>query len=64
MALVIGISLGLGELFDDDKEAELRWLRYERSELGNLSPLEHMLKGDFLNLKDVTNLLDVARGLR
>lgn len=64
MALVIGISIGLGELFDDDKNAELQWLTSARSELSSLSPLEHMLKGDLLNLRDVVELLDNARGLR
>jgi hypothetical protein len=63
MALVIGISIGLGDLFDDDKDAELRWLGSARSELGSLSPLEHMLKGDLLNIRDVVDLLDAARGL-
>lgn len=64
MALVIGISIGLGELFDDDKDAELQWLISKRSELGNVSPLEHMLKGDLLNVKDIVDLVNNARGLR
>lgn len=64
MALVIGISIGLGELFDDDKNAELQWLNSGRSELSGLSPLEHMLKGDLLNLRNVVEILDYARGLR
>lgn len=64
MALVIGISIGLGELFRDDKDAELQWLTSERSELGGVSPLEHMLKGDLLNLRDVVDFVDNARGLR
>ncbi len=63
MAFVIGISIGLGELFNDDKDAELRWLSSARSELGSLSPLEHMLKGDLLNIRDVIDLVDNARGL-
>ncbi len=64
MALVIGISIGLGELFDDDKDAELQWLTSKRPELGSISPLEHMLKGDLLNVRDVVDLVDNARGLR
>ncbi len=63
MAMVIGISIGLGELFDDAKDAELQWLTTKRSELGGFSPLEHMLKGDLLNLRDVVDLVDNARGL-
>lgn len=64
MALVIGISIGLGELFDDDKDAELQWLNATRSNLGGHSPLKHMLKGNLLNLRDVVDILDDARGLR
>ena len=64
MALVIGISVGLGELFDDAKDAELQWLTSKRSETGGISPLEHMLKGDLLNVRDVVDLVDNARGLR
>ncbi len=64
MALVIGISVGLGELFDDNKDAELNWLNSTRAELGGNSPIEHMLKGDLLNIMNVTNLVDNARDLR
>lgn len=64
MALVIGISIGLGELFDDDKGGELQWLNSTRSDLGDVSPLEHMLKGDLLNIRDVVDLVDNARGLK
>ena len=64
MALVIGISIGLGELFDDDKDGELQWLNSTRPDLGGVSPLEHMLKGDLLNIRDVVDLVDNARGLK
>ena len=64
MAFVIGISIGLGELFNDDKDAEFRWLSSARSELGSLSPLAHMLNGDMLNIRDVIDLMDNARGVR
>ena len=64
MAFVIGISIGLGELFNDDKDAEFHWLSSARSELGSLSPLKHMLRGDLLNIRDVIDLMDNARGLR
>ncbi len=64
MALVIGISIGLGELFDDNKDGELQWLNSARSNLGGVSPLEHMLKGDLLNIRDVIDLVDNARGLK
>ena len=64
MALVIGISIGLGELFNDDEVAERQWLNSARSEFGGLSPLRHMLEGDLLNIRDAVDLLDGARGLR
>ncbi len=64
MALVIGISIGLGELFDDDKDGELQWLNSTRSDLGGDSPLDFMLKGAFLNIRDVVDLVDNARGLK
>jgi hypothetical protein len=64
MALVIGISIGLGDLFDDSREGELKWLNTRRSELGDLSPLSSMLGGDLSKLMDVVDLLDRARGLR
>lgn len=64
MALVIAISLGLGDLFDDNKEAEIRWLKVNRLELGEANPLEYMLKGDFYRIDEVMQLLDMARGLR
>ena len=64
MALVIGISIGLGELFDDDKDGEFQWLNSTRSDLSGVSPLEHMLKGDLLNIRDVIDLVDNARGLK
>ena len=64
MALVIGISIGLGELFGDDKDAELQWMNSTRTYLGGVSPLEHMLKGDLLNIREVLDLVDNARGLK
>jgi hypothetical protein len=64
MALVIGISIGLGDLFDDSREGELKWLNTRRSELGDMSPLNSMLEGDLSRLMDVVDLLDRARGLR
>jgi hypothetical protein len=64
MALVIGISIGLGELFDDDKAAELQWLNSTQSGLDSHSPLEHMLIGELQHIKDVVEVLDHARGLK
>ncbi len=64
MALVIGISIGLGELFNDNKDGELQWLNSTRSDLGGNSPLEFMLQGALLNIRDVVDLVDDARGLK
>ena len=64
MALVIGISVGLGDLFDDDKDAEVGWLKVKRLELVEESALDYMLKGDFYRIDEVMQLLDMARGLR
>ncbi len=64
MTIVIGISLGLGDLFGECREAEVLWLNSKHSKLDDLTPLEHMLKGAFTNLTDITQLLDSARGLR
>lgn len=64
MALVIGISIGLGELFDDDKDAELAWLNSRRAQFNGASALQHMLEGDFLHIRQVVELLDRARGLK
>jgi hypothetical protein len=64
MALVIGISIGLGDLFDDSRVGELKWLNSSRSELGSLSPLNCMLRGNLVGIMDVVDLLDHARGLK
>ena len=64
MLIVMGISIGLGDLFDDDFDAEVEWLEAPRNEFRGRSSLEHMLEGDFLNIRDVADLLEQARGLR
>jgi hypothetical protein len=64
MALVIGISVGLGDLFDDNKNAEIRWLSSARDDLNGVNPIEYMLKGEFTNLKEVNELVEAARGLQ
>ena len=64
MALVIGVSIGLGELFNDDKAAEIEWLETTQSGLDGHSPLEHMLIGELQHIKDVVEVLDDARGLK
>jgi hypothetical protein len=63
MAYVVGISLGLGELFDDDREAEVSWLTTPRPELENRSPMDFMLEGRMKNLIALSDLVLNFRGL-
>lgn len=63
-ALVIAISIGLGDLFDDDKKAELAWLETVRKELDGWTPLGRILTDGGRGLREVMGLLDDARGLR
>ncbi len=62
MLMVMGISIGLGDLFDDDFDAEVEWLKAPRDELEGRSALEHMREG--YCLRDVADLVEHARGLR
>ena len=64
MLSVIGISMGLGDLFDDDAKAEVEWLNTPRDELEGKSALEHMLEGGAASIRDVADLVEQARGLR
>ena len=63
VGLVVGISLGLGALFDESVEAEVIWLNSERVELQGRSALEHMLQGRISNLFFVEQLVRLERGL-
>ncbi|MCP4315602.1 MAG: hypothetical protein GY789_06170 [Hyphomicrobiales bacterium] len=63
MTYIIGISVGLGFLFNDDKEAELHWLNMDKEQFDGLSALNHMLDGSFANLLSVVQTVESARGL-
>ncbi len=63
MAFVIGISVGLGDLFNDDRDAELQWLNTPKADFGNASAMSHMLEGSMQNLLAVVARVKVARGL-
>jgi Protein of unknown function (DUF2384) len=60
---VLGISLGLGALFNDSEEAELLWLREPRPALGGRSAIEFMLEGRMSNLMVVAQMVAAERGL-
>lgn len=64
MLSVVGISIGLGDLFNDDYKAEVEWLNAPRDEFGGRSSLEHMLEGGAVSIRDVVDLVDHARNLR
>jgi len=60
---VLGISLGLGALFDEHEEAELSWLIVQRDALNGQSALNFMLEGRMVNLMIVADLVARERGL-
>ena len=60
---VLLISLGLEALFHKDIEAENAWLRCPRAELGGSPPLDHMVKGDMVQLMTVAEIVKRERGL-
>jgi hypothetical protein len=62
MIHLVGISFGLGEIFDDDTQAEVDWLRKERDELHGEAPLACLLEGSMQNVLRVAGLVLQARG--
>ena len=64
MLSVVGISIGLGDLFNDDDKAEVEWMNTPRDELKGKSALEHMLEGGADNIMDVADLVEHERNLR
>jgi hypothetical protein len=59
---VLAISLGLGTLFNEDAEAELRWLNTEHPLL-KTPPLHFMLRGHMFNLINVAEIVRAERAL-
>jgi hypothetical protein len=47
---VLGISIGLGSLFNESDVAELAWLNQNRPRFGNSSALDFMFRGRMANL--------------
>lgn len=63
-AMVLGICIGLGELFNDNHDAEAVWLAKPRPALDGKSALALMLTGDEDNILTVIGLVNEARNLR
>lgn len=60
---IVGVSLGLGALFEENIEAEITWLNQPRAKLGNQSPLDYMLEGNMTNLSTVVEMVKRERGI-
>jgi hypothetical protein len=60
---VLGISVGLGALFDESETAELAWLSVPRSALGGQSARDCILEGRMSDLMKVAELVARERGL-
>lgn len=60
---VVGISVGLGTIFDESVEAELAWLNTPHAKLKGMTPLAHMLGGRMSALMVVAGLVAEAREL-
>jgi hypothetical protein len=61
---IVGISVGLGTVFDEAVRAELDWLRRPHPKLANRSPLSVMLMGHMAQLITVSDLVAEERALR
>jgi hypothetical protein len=61
---VVGISVGLGALFNEGIRAELDWLNRPHPKLRNQPPLAAMLQGRMAQLIAVSALVDEERALR
>ena len=60
---VLGISLGLGAIFNEVLEAELAWLNTPHPALASRTPLSFMLLGKMANVMSVAALVAKERGL-
>ena len=59
-ALLLGIDLGLEDLFGENPEAAQQWLKRPNQNLGGITPLFHIEQA----LRGVNEALDAARNLR
>jgi hypothetical protein len=60
---VLGISVGLGALFDESVEAEVSWLNTPHPKLRGVTPLALMLGGRMASLMTVAQVVAEAREL-
>jgi uncharacterized protein (DUF2384 family) len=60
---VLGISLGLGAVFNESAQAELDWLNTPHPKLNSRAPLAFMLEGRMANLIAVASLVADERAL-
>jgi hypothetical protein len=63
-AYIVGISVGLGALFNEVVQAELGWLNRPHPALRDQSPLPFMLQGQMSNVITVSALVAEEQGLR
>ena len=61
---VVGISAGLGALFNEVVQAELGWLNRPHPALRNETPLSFMLRGPMANVITVSGSGSYEQGLR
>ena len=60
----VSISIGLGDLFDNNRAAEMQWLTAPHVKLKNVSPMDHMIRQGADGVRAVENLVEQARQLR
>jgi uncharacterized protein (DUF2384 family) len=61
---IVGISVGLGAVFDEAVQAELDWLHRPHPKLADRTPLNVMLMGHMAQLITVSDLVAAERALR
>jgi Protein of unknown function (DUF2384) len=62
-AYLLAISVGLGAMFNEVADAELKWLKLPNSKLNGKTPLAFMLEGRMVNIITVLQLVEQERGL-
>jgi hypothetical protein len=60
---ILGISIGLGSIFDEAAQAEVTWLKTAHPKLHGTSPLDLMLNGKMASLMTVARLVAEEREL-
>ncbi len=60
---ILGISIGLGAIFDEDAHAEVSWLKKVHPNVRGTSPLDLMLNGKMASLMMVARLVAEEREL-